>query len=149
VTVEPPRCSLEHIVWLWNPLSLLWSGHQLFLPPVKAIGAWRWALNAVQCCCPICCSSIQINQPTRCNSFTNLLLDVLCRSTCFGRLHAHHQELTAALTASAFTVGTLVVAVLLLKMSSNKIVKLLHLVGWFIWIVWWCADLATSNAVLH
>jgi hypothetical protein len=25
------------------------------------------------------------------------------RSTCFGRLHAHHQELTAALTASGFT----------------------------------------------
>jgi len=24
-------------------------------------------------------------------------------STCFGRLHAHHQELTTALTASGFT----------------------------------------------
>ena len=44
--------------------------------------------------------TIQINQPTRCNSFTSLLLDVLCRSTCFGRLHAHHQKLTTALTAS-------------------------------------------------
>jgi hypothetical protein len=30
-------------------------------------------------------------------------------------------------------------------MSSNKLVKLLHLVGWFIWIVWWCTDLPTSN----
>ena len=49
--------------------------------------------------------TIQTNQPTRCNSFTSLLLDVLCRSTCFGRLHAHHQELTTALTASGFTVG--------------------------------------------
>jgi len=47
--------------------------------------------------------TIQINQPTRCNSFTSLLLDVLCRSTCFGRLHAHHQEVTTALTASGFT----------------------------------------------
>jgi hypothetical protein len=28
----------------------------------------------------------------------------VCRSTCFGRLHAHHQELTTALTASGFTV---------------------------------------------
>jgi len=37
-----------------------------------------------------------------CNSFTSLLLDVLCRSTCFGRLHTHHQELTAALRASGF-----------------------------------------------
>jgi len=27
----------------------------------------------------------------------------LCRSTCFGHLHAHHQELTTALTASGFT----------------------------------------------
>jgi len=27
----------------------------------------------------------------------------VCRSTCFGRLHAHYQELTAALTASGFT----------------------------------------------
>ena len=27
----------------------------------------------------------------------------MCRSTCFGRLHAHHQELTTALTASGFT----------------------------------------------
>jgi len=26
----------------------------------------------------------------------------MCGSTCFGRLHAHHQELTTALTASGF-----------------------------------------------
>jgi hypothetical protein len=37
----------------------------------------------------------------------------MCRSTCFRRLHAHHQELTNALTASDFTVGELVIAVLL------------------------------------
>jgi hypothetical protein len=36
-------------------------------------------------------------------SFTSLLLDVLIRSTCFGPLHAHHQELTTALTAYGFT----------------------------------------------
>ena len=35
--------------------------------------------------------------------FTSLLLDVLCRFTCFGRLHAHHQELTTAVAASGFT----------------------------------------------
>jgi hypothetical protein len=29
----------------------------------------------------------------------------MCSSTCFGRLHAYHQELTAALAASGFTVG--------------------------------------------
>jgi len=33
------------------------------------------------------------------------------RSTYFGRLHAHHHELTTALTASGFTVGALVVVV--------------------------------------
>jgi len=27
----------------------------------------------------------------------------MCRSTCFGRLHTHHQEVTTALTASGFT----------------------------------------------
>ena len=27
----------------------------------------------------------------------------MCRSTCFGHLHAHHQEFTTALTASGFT----------------------------------------------
>jgi hypothetical protein len=37
----------------------------------------------------------------------------MCHSTCFGRLHAHHQELTTALAASGFTVGVLVVAALL------------------------------------
>jgi hypothetical protein len=37
----------------------------------------------------------------------------MCRPTCFGSLHAHHQELTTALTASGFTVGALVVATLL------------------------------------
>jgi len=47
--------------------------------------------------------TIQINQPTRCKSSTSLLLDVLFRSTCFGRIHAHHQELPTPLTASGFT----------------------------------------------
>jgi hypothetical protein len=37
----------------------------------------------------------------------------MCSSTCFGRLSAHHQERTTALGASGFTVGALVVAVLL------------------------------------
>ena len=31
------------------------------------------------------------------------------------------------------------------KRQVNKIEKLLHLVGWFIWIVWWCMDLQTLN----
>jgi len=30
-------------------------------------------------------------------------LTFICRSTCFGRLHTHHQEHTTALAASGFT----------------------------------------------
>jgi hypothetical protein len=29
--------------------------------------------------------------------------------------------------------------------SSNKLEELLHLVGWFIWNVWWCTNLQTLN----
>jgi len=32
-----------------------------------------------------------------------ITLRFMCRSTCFGSLHSHHQELTTALTASGFT----------------------------------------------
>jgi hypothetical protein len=32
-----------------------------------------------------------------------IYLTFMCHSTCFGRLHAHHQESTTALTASGFT----------------------------------------------
>ena len=33
--------------------------------------------------------------------------------------------------------------------SSNKPEELLHLVGWFISIVWWCTDLLTLNLIRH
>jgi hypothetical protein len=36
-------------------------------------------------------------------------LTFMCGLTCFGRLYAHHQELTTALAASGFTVGALAV----------------------------------------
>ena len=44
----------------------------------------------------------QINQPDATVSRV-YYLTLMCRSTCFGRLHAHNQELTTALTASGFT----------------------------------------------
>jgi hypothetical protein len=44
----------------------------------------------------------QINQPDATVSQI-YYLTFMCPSTCFGRLHAHHQELTTALTASGFT----------------------------------------------
>jgi hypothetical protein len=45
-----------------------------------------------------------INQPDATVSKVNDLM-FMCGSTCFGRLHAHHQELTTALSASGFTIG--------------------------------------------
>jgi hypothetical protein len=44
----------------------------------------------------------KINQPDATISQVYYLM-FRCRSTCFGRLHAHYQELTTALTASGFT----------------------------------------------
>jgi hypothetical protein len=35
--------------------------------------------------------------------FYKFITWLLCRSTCFGHLHAHHQEPTTAFTASGFT----------------------------------------------
>jgi hypothetical protein len=46
----------------------------------------------------------KINQPDATVSQV-YYLTFMCRSACFGRLHAHHQELKTALTASGFTVG--------------------------------------------
>jgi len=31
------------------------------------------------------------------------------------------------------------------KRQNNKLERLLHLVGWFIWILWWCTDLQIFN----
>jgi len=56
--------------------------------------------------------TIQINQLDATVSQV-YYLTFICHPACFGRLHAHHQELTTALTASGFTVGALAVAVLL------------------------------------
>jgi len=43
-----------------------------------------------------------MNQPDATVSQVYCLTSI-CRSKCFGHFHAHHQELTTALTASAFT----------------------------------------------
>jgi hypothetical protein len=51
------------------------------------------------------------------------------RSTCFGRLHGHHQELTTALTASGFTLeidgGSIVGRGLAGQTTTNNSVTLL------------------------
>jgi hypothetical protein len=61
----------------------------------------------------------------------------MCRSTCFGRLHAHHQELKTELRASGFTLergGSSVVSrgladVKPLNAELNPICHLLALLG--------------------
>jgi len=99
---------------------------------------------------------IQINQPTRCNSFTSLLLDVyvwlnMFRApprpssrayNCINSLRSNaptvKPEAVNAVVSSWWWVWRRPKHVERHKTSSNKLVKLLHLVGWFIWIVWWC-----------
>jgi len=52
------------------------------------------------------CVKVQINQPTRCISLSDLLLVVEYSSTCFGHPLAHHQELINCSSRIWFTVGT-------------------------------------------
>jgi hypothetical protein len=60
--------------------------------------------------------------------------------------HAPEIQLEAA-TASVellmMDVSTSETCLAVNKRLDNKLQKLLHLVGWFIWIVWWCTDLRT------
>jgi hypothetical protein len=60
--------------------------------------------------------TIQINQPTRCNNFLSLLT-FMYGSTCFGRPHAHHQELNNCSSSLWFYCWSVVVAVLLVMVE--------------------------------
>ena len=80
-------------------------------------------------------------------------------STCSGHPHAHHQDLNNCSTSLWFYFRSVVVALMLVvvkpaplrptALSSNKNEKLLHIVGWFSWIVWWCTYLQTLNLLLN
>jgi hypothetical protein len=88
-------------------------------------------------------NSNQIIQPTRCNSFTSLLLYVYAWLNMFQvtpRPSSGAYNCTRSLWFYRWreAAGALLVI-------SNKLVKLLHLVGWITWIVWWCTDLGKSN----
>jgi hypothetical protein len=104
----------------------------------------------------------QINQLTRCKFSQVYYLTFTYSSTCFVRPHAHYQEFNNCSSSLWFYRWNVVVAVLLVvvgpardaatavvellmmgvrtpetcwavqKTSSNKLGKLLHLVGWFI-----------------
>jgi hypothetical protein len=64
----------------------------------------------------------QINQPDA-TALQVCYMTFMFRSTCFGRIHAHHQELTTALTASGVTLelrgSSIVGPTTLLQPSSN------------------------------
>jgi hypothetical protein len=64
----------------------------------------------------------QINQPDATVSQV-FYFTFMCDSTCFGRIHAHHQELTTALTVSGFTLerdGSSVVTRLAGQTTTNN-----------------------------
>jgi len=56
--------------------------------------------------------TIQINQPTRCNKFSVYYLKFIYSSKCFGRPHAHHQELSCS-SSLWFYLCSMVITVLL------------------------------------
>ena len=57
--------------------------------------------------------TIKINLPTRCNNFSSYYLIFMYSSTCFGRPHARHQELSNCSSSLWFYRWSVVVAVLL------------------------------------
>ena len=57
--------------------------------------------------------TIQINQPTRCNDISSLLLTFIYSSACFGRRYAHYQELNNCSSNLWFCLRSVVIAVLL------------------------------------
>jgi len=108
---------------------------------------------------------IQIIEPTGCNSFTSLLLDVYVWLNVFwasprpssGAYNCTRSlwfnccsptvkpETPSAVVCAWWWAGRRPKHVEPHINSSNKLVKLLHLVGWIIWIVWWCTDLRMWN----
>ena len=80
-------------------------------------------------------------------------------STCFGRHTAHHQELKTAIAASGFAYveGCRCWGCWMMGGVSPKTCwasykhgiinfdTLLHLVGFYMWIILWCTDPRTSN----
>jgi len=80
--------------------------------------------------------TIQIIQPTRCNSFTSLLLDVyvwlnMCRAS--PRPSSGAYSCTRSLWFYRWREAAEALLVVVWQVPSNKLVKLLHLVGWIIW----------------
>jgi len=62
----------------------------------------------------------QVSQPTRCNSFSSLLLGFTYSSTSFWRPYAHHQQLSNYSSSLWFYRWSVVVAVLLIVVGQTK-----------------------------
>jgi hypothetical protein len=88
------------------------------------------------------CTEIQINQPTRCNSFTSLLLDVYVWLNTFPAPLRPSSGAYNCTTSLWLYLWSVAVGELLVVVWQ---VMYVCYVGWFIWIVWWCTDLRTSN----
>ena len=70
-------------------------------------------------------SRLRVNQPGATISQV-YYLTFMCRSTCFECLHAHHQELTTALTASGFTLERGGSSVVGRGLAGYHVLPLLH-----------------------
>jgi len=96
--------------------------------------------------------TVQINQPTRCNNFSSLLLDVYLQLNVFrassrplsGAQQLQHQPLVLPSERGDSSAEDARNMLSCKQTSSNKLEKLLHLVGWFIWI-----DLNSSVVTTH
>jgi len=62
---------------------------------------------------------LQINQPTRCNNFSSLLLDVYVQLSIFRASSHHHQELNDCSSSLWFYLWSVVIAVLLVVVGPT------------------------------
>jgi hypothetical protein len=179
--------------WMWHHYNMQLSSRTIFCNLEAPKHSMHYTRDTFYCLTGtsrklnILYVSIQINQPTRCNSFTSLLHDVhmwfnMFRASprplsgahnCTRSLWFYHwkeaagvllvvvwpdhdqqrssrflptvePEAPSAVVCFWWWAGDAQNMLSHIRTSSNKLVELLHLVGWFIWIVWWCTDLQTS-----
>jgi hypothetical protein len=111
-----------------TPSIHVFLGRPLFLPSpgylLKFVGInWFVAYLSTDFKFKVCKSvhhhTILINQPTRCNSLSSLLFDVMYNSECFGRPHAHYQELNNCSSSIWFYRWSVVLALLPPRSKSN------------------------------
>jgi hypothetical protein len=117
------------------PVSLLCLSLTTFNVLIAFQMFWSYAIPIPNFLFPI-----QINQPIRCNNFSE-----------HEQQHGYHHD-TKVKPEAATPVELLMMGVrtpetcwAVNKRQNNKLEKLLCIVGWFVWIVWWCTYLQTLN----